>query len=263
MDLELTGKHAFVTGSSRGLGFAAARQLVREGCHVALNSRTPDELNQAVQELSRTGKGTACGVVGDVADVEQSAALVQEAAEKLGGLDLLVTNAGGPPAGAFGSFSEAEWQQAIQLSFLSHVRLIKAALPYLRQSASPSVLTITSYSVKQPIPNLVLSNSVRAATVGLTKSLALELGQEKIRFNSILPGWTKTERVLELMEARAQQNQTSLQEELEKQTADIPLQRMASPEEFGKAAAFLLSPAASYITGVMLPVEGGAHKGTC
>ena len=125
-----------------------------------------------------------------------------------------------------------------------------------------SVLTVTSYSVKQPIPNLVLSNSIRAATVGLTKTLALELGASGIRFNSILPGWTETERVTELMSFRARQNGTTMEEEIARQSKDSPLGRMGTPQEFANAAVFLLSPAASYITGVMLAVEGGMYKGT-
>jgi len=145
---------------------------------------------------------------------------------------------------------------------MSHVRLIRAALPYLRQSKAASVLTITSYSVKQPIPNLVLSNSIRSATTGLTKSLALELGKDGIRFNSILPAWTDTERVQELLAARAKLNGTTVEEELWKQTIDSPFGRMGTPEEFANAAVFLLSPAASYVTGVMLSVDGGMYKGT-
>jgi 3-oxoacyl-[acyl-carrier protein] reductase len=123
-------------------------------------------------------------------------------------------------------------------------------------------LTITSYSVKQPIPNLILSNSIRAATVGLTKSLALELGPEGIRFNSLLPGWTRTERVLELMTYRAEQNGTSMEEEIQAVAAACPLGRMAAPEEIGRVGAFLLSPGASYLTGVMVNVDGGMYKGT-
>jgi len=178
-----------------------------------------------------------------------------------GGLDILITNAGGPPAGSFESFDEEVWGKAVDLSFMDHVRLIRAALPHLRKSIAPSVLTVTSFTVKQPMLNLTLSNSIRLATIGLTKSLALELGGEGIRFNSILPGWTETERVQDLMSFRAKNNNSTVDEEIYKQSADIPLGRMGKPEEFANAAVFLVSPTASYITGVMLQVDGGLIKG--
>ncbi|MGE5642580.1 MAG: SDR family oxidoreductase, partial [Byssovorax cruenta] len=188
-------------------------------------------------------------------------ALIQSAVESLGGLDILITNAGGPPAGSFEIFDEETWQQAVDTSFISHVRLIRAALPYLRESESASVLTFTSYTVKQPAANLILSNSVRAATVGLTKSLALELGKDGIRFNSILPGWTLTERVQHLMEFRAENSKTTVEEEIAKQITEIPLGRMGQPQEFANVAVFLVSPAASFVNGVMMSVDGGIVRG--
>lgn len=262
MDLQLSGKRALVTGASRGLGYAVARGLALEGCQVAINSRSAEHINAAAQRLMEETGGKVIALAGDVSAADVPAVLIEQTAASFGGLDLLVTNAGGPPAGKFEAFDDAAWQQAVELSLLSHVRLIRAALPHLRRSSAASVLTITSYSVKQPIPNLVLSNSVRAATVGLTKSLALELGAEGIRFNSILPAWTETERVYELMAHRAKMNQTSVEEEIARQAKDSPLGRMGRPEEFANAAVFLLSPAASYITGVMLSVDGGMYKGT-
>jgi 3-oxoacyl-[acyl-carrier protein] reductase len=262
MDLQLKGKRALVTGSSRGLGYATALALAKEGCRLAINSRDQARASAAAAKISAETGGKALGLAGDVADPAVPERLVNEAARLLGGLDILITNAGGPPSGTFESFDEAAWQKAIDLSLMSHVRLIKAALPHLRQSKAASVLTVTSYSVKQPIQNLVLSNSIRAATVGLTKSLALELGRDGIRFNSILPGWTETERVAELMAFRAKQNGTTLEAEITKQSNDSPLGRMGTPKEFANAAVFLVSPAASYITGVMLTVDGGMYKGT-
>jgi 3-oxoacyl-[acyl-carrier protein] reductase len=262
MDLKLNGLRALVTGASRGLGFSTALGLAKEGAKVAINGRSVDSLNQAqARLLSETGQHVTI-LPADVTDPIAPARLVQSFVEAFGGLDLLVTNSGGPPAGPFESFDDVVWQRAVELSLMSHVRLIRAALPHLRKSKAASVLTITSYSVKQPIPNLVLSNSIRSATTGLTKSLALELGKDGIRFNSILPAWTETERVQDLMSARAKANGTTVEEELRKQTLDSPLGRMAQPEEFANAAIFLLSPAAAYITGVMLTVDGGMYKGT-
>jgi 3-oxoacyl-[acyl-carrier protein] reductase len=262
MDLQLKDKRALVTGSSRGLGYATALALAKEGCRVAINGRDEAKVSAAAQAIAAETGAQVIALPGDVSDPEVPARLIGETVRAFGGLDILVTNAGGPPAGAFESFNEAAWQKNIDLTLMSHVRLIQAALPHLKQSRAASVLTITSYSVKQPIPNLVLSNSIRAATVGLTKSLALELGSTGIRFNSILPGWTETERVKFLMKSRAEQNHTTIQEEITKQSKDSPLGRMGRPDEFANAAVFLVSPAASYITGVMLTVDGGMYKGT-
>jgi 3-oxoacyl-[acyl-carrier protein] reductase len=261
MDLQLLGKRALVVGASRGLGYATARGLALEGCDVVISSRNPEKLEEAAQRLAGEAGVKVMAIPGDITDPAFPEELIRQGADALEGLDLLVTNAGGPPAGTFESFDEDTWQHSIDLSFLSHVRLIRAALPRLRASHAASVLTITSYSVKQPIPNLVLSNSIRSATIGLTKTLALELGSEGIRFNSILPGWTKTERVYELLDYRAQANNTTVEEEIQKQLADSPLGRMATPEEFANVAVFLLSPAASYLTGTMLSVDGGMVKG--
>ena len=261
MDLGLKDKRAFVAGSSRGLGFATALGLAKEGCKVAINSRNEEKIKAAAETITNETGTQAYGLAGDVSDASTAEKLIQSAVESLGGLDILITNAGGPPAGSFEIFDEDAWQKAIDASLMSHVRLIRTALPHLRKSDSPGVLTVTSYTVKQPLQNLILSNSVRAATVGLTKSLAMELGKDGIRFNSILPGWTLTERVQHLMESRAQNNKTTAEEEMAKQITEIPLGRIGQPEEFANAAVFLVSPAASYITGVMVNVDGGIVKG--
>jgi 3-oxoacyl-[acyl-carrier protein] reductase len=262
MDLGLKDKRAFVAGSSRGLGFATAMMLACEGCKVAVNSREAEKAKAAAQKIADETGIQAYGFAGDVSDASVVDNLIKSVVEALGGLDILITNAGGPPAGSFELFDEATWQQAVDTSFLSHVRLIRAALPHLRKSESPSVLTVTSYTVRQPLANLVLSNSIRLATIGLTKSLAMELGKDNIRFNSILPGWTVTERVQDLMAIRAKNNGTAIEEEFAKQTAEIPLGRMGRPQEFANAAAFLVSPAASFVHGVMLAVDGGIIKAT-
>src|SRR5687768_5037778 len=262
MDLGLKDKRAFVAGSSRGLGFATALTLAHEGCKVAVNSREEEKAKAAAEKITNETDTQAFGIAGDVSDAEMADTLITSAVDALSGLDILITNAGGPPAGSFELFDEETWQKAVDTSFMSHVRLIRAALPHLRKSSAASVLTVTSYTVKQPIPNLVLSNSIRAATVGLTKSLALELGKDNIRFNSILPAWTQTERVEELMAFRAKNNNTTIEEQIAQLTAEIPLGRMGQPQEFANAAVFLVSPAASFIHGVMLPVDGGIIKAT-
>ena len=262
MDLQLKGKVALVTGASRGLGYATALTLAREGCRVAVNSRSEENTKSAAGKIASETRTQVIGLAGDVSEAGVAEKVVTATVEALGGLDILITNTGGPPAGPFESFDESAWQKAVDLSFMSHVRLIRAALPHLRKSSAASVLTITSYVVKEPMLNLVLSNSIRAATVGLTKSLALELGKDGIRFNSIMPGWTETERVVDLMSFRAKNNNTTTEEETRKQAAEIPLGRMGKPEEFANVASFLVSPAASFVHGVMMPVDGGIIRAT-
>lgn len=262
MDLKLKDIKALVTGASRGLGYATAFALAREGAQVAINSRSKENIEAAAEKMGNETGTTVQAFPADMADPQAPMALIEQAVESMGGLDILVTNAGGPPSAAFQDLDDQAWAKAVDLSLMSHVRLIRAALPYLRKSQAASVLTITSISVKQPVPNLVLSNSVRSATIGLTKTLALELGADGIRFNSILPSWAETERVTELMKFRAQKSGRDIQEEIELQSKQSVLGRMCKPEEFANVAVFLVSPAASYLTGVMLPVDGGMYKGT-
>jgi 3-oxoacyl-[acyl-carrier protein] reductase len=262
MDLKLKDKRALVTGSSRGLGYATALALAKEGCKVAINGRDEAKIKAAAEKMSKETGVQVIGLAGDVSLPDVPEKLVQQTAEAFGGLDILITNTGGPPPGSIDSLDESAWRKGIDLCLMSHVRLIKSALPFLRKSDSASILTVTSLTVRQPIPNLLISNSVRNATIGLTKSLALEFGREGIRVNSIIPGWTETERVTELMTARAKANNSTVQEETRLQAAEIPFGRLGQPEEFANAAVFLVSPAASYITGIMLGVDGGVIKGT-
>jgi 3-oxoacyl-[acyl-carrier protein] reductase len=261
MDLQLKGKVALITGASRGLGFATAQLLAQEGVIVAINSRSELNLVKAATQIYKETQADVLTITGDITEPETPAKIVNKVVSQRGGLDILIANAGGPSPGAFESFSDEDWQTAIELSFLSQVRLIRSAIPYLKLSSDASVLTITSISAKQPIANLVLSNAIRGATIGLTKTLALELGNEGIRFNSILPAATKTERLTQLLQETARLKGTSLEDEMHNQAAKSPLGRICTPQEFANAAVFLVSPAASYFTGTMLSVDGGTYKG--
>ncbi len=261
MDLGLKDKVALVTAASKGLGKATALQFAREGTRVALCARS-EIVEKTADDIRRETSADVLALRADVtqpADVER---LIESTVQKFGGLDILVTNAGGPPSGTFDNFDLETWQKAVDLTLLSAVRLIKTALPYLRQSSAPAILTLNSISTKQPIANLTLSNSIRMAVIGLTKTLSQELGPDGIRVNSILPGWTFTERVDELMKARAAKSGRTPEEEAALITASNPLKRMGRPEEFANVAVFLCSPAASYVNGVMLLVDGGSYAGT-
>lgn len=262
MDLGLKNQVAFIAGASRGLGAATAQQLAQEGTRLALLARNPERLAATAATIRQATGAEVLALPGDVtnpADIEH--ALTSTVAH-FGRLDVLVTNSGGPPPGQFADFDDSAWLKAVDLLLMSAVRLIRAALPTLRQSPTPAVLTITSLATKQPVPNLMLSNAVRPAVIGLTKALALELGPSGIRVNSLLPAYVETERITELATANAQRNQTTLAAELQKIAAASPFGRLATPQEFAQVAAFLCSPAAAYLTGVMLSVDGGMYKGT-
>lgn len=261
MDLGLVNKIALITGSSKGLGYATAQVLLEEGAKVMINSRHQGNIDTAIELLlSNKNHHNLSGVSGDVSDKKTCRVLVEKTIRNFGGLDILITNSGGPSPGSFNELSTKQWEEAIDLSFMSHLNLIKNSLPFLLQSQSPSVLAVTSFTIKNPLNNLILSNTVRAATAALIKSLSLELGKQGIRFNSILPGWTRTERVDELLIKRSQLNETSIEDEIDLISRSIPLGRMGSPQEFAQVAAFLVSPTSSYINGVMLNVDGGITK---
>lgn len=262
MDLGLRGAKVLVTAASSGLGAATARQFSLEGAQVVINSRTLDKLQETAAKIVQDSGNPVFTMAADVSDPEAAQRMVNNAVETLGGLDILVTNAGGPPPGSFDNFNIDDWRKAIDLNLVSTIGLIRAALPHLRQSSRAAILTVTSVSAKQPIDNLILSNTVRPAVLGLTKSLSLELGPQGIRVNSILPGTTDTDRIVHLMDARAKANNTTIEEEKVKAGQTIPLKRIGKPEEFANTAVFLCSPAAGFITGVMLQVDGGSIKST-
>jgi 3-oxoacyl-[acyl-carrier protein] reductase len=257
MNLQLTDKVALVTAASTGLGLATALELAREGAKVAICARTQVDLDTAVAQIEAEG-GTAVAFTTDLLDPDQIIQLVEDVVAHYGRLDILITNAGGPPGGNFDTTDFDAWEYGFNLTLMSAVRLIKAALPHLRQSNAAAILTITSVSVLRPIAGLLLSNVMRPAVAGLTRSLAQELAPDNIRVNAILPGWTATDRVVHIFEDRVERNGTSIEAEQASIVQTIPLRRMAEPAEFGRVATLLVSPAASYVTGVLLPIDGGS-----
>lgn len=261
MDLGLKDKIALVTASSRGLGRAVAARLAEEGAHLALCARGEAELRRTADEIvDHTGR-EVLAVPADVSDADEIKKLVQLTLQKFERIDALVINAGGPPPGQFLDLAPEDWEDATDLTLMSAVRLCYAVAPVMKTQGAGSILAMTSVSVKQPLPNLVLSNSLRLGVVGLMKSLADELAPAGIRVNTICPGWTRTDRVDQLLRDRAERNDTTPEREAQGITQAIPMGRMGAPEEFANAAAFLLSPAASYVTGVSLLVDGGMYRG--
>ena len=262
MDLGLRGAKVLVTAASQGLGAATARQFSLEGALVVINSRSLGALQETASAINQVSGNPVYTLAADVTEASAAERLVANAAEMLGGLDVLVTNAGGPPNGTIDDFDMVAWEQATRLTLLSAVSLVRAALPYLRRSKRPAILAVVSASAKQPSKNATLTNSIRPAVVGLMKTLSQELAADGIRANSILPGSISTARTVEIMTARAAKNGTTPEAERERAAADIPLQRFGTVEEFANAAVFLCSPAAGFINGVALPVDGGRIRAT-
>ncbi len=261
MNLQLNGRIAAVAAASKGLGKAVARELLLEGAHVAICSRDQARIEAAAAALRQETGGEVAPIAADLSTLTGCQHFIQSALQRFGGrLDILVTNAGGPPSGPIESFDDDAWQAAIQLNLLSTVRMISAALPHLKQSDQGRVIAITSISAKQPLNNLVLSNATRAGVIGYIKSLANELGHTGVTFNAVLPGWTRTARVSELLENLARTRGVAPEAVEAGITAAIPARRMARPDEFAAVVAFLASGRASYLNGVALQIDGGLSQ---
>ena len=261
MDLGLSHKVALVTAASRGLGAATALAFAREGARVAICGRTQETLTTTSHHIAQETGAEVLAVTADVSKAADVTRLVNATVDRFGRLDILAINAGGPPSGNFMDLDASAWEQATQLTLMSAVRLCYAVVPVMRQQGEGSILAMTSISVKQPMDNLILSNSLRMGVIGLVKSLSNELAADGIRVNAICPGWTRTERVDDLLQARAAKSGLAVEGEMAKVITSIPLGRIADPEEFARAAVFLASPAASFITGVSLLVDGGQYRG--
>ena len=258
MDLNLTGKRALVLAASRGLGFATAMGLAREGTALVICSRDEGRIRTAADQI-RTATGARVeALTADVSSADEASRLVAHAVTTLGGLDIVVHNAGGPPAGEFLSITDAQWQKAFEQNMMSFVRLVQAAAPELKKAGGGRILTIASSSIKQPIPGLVLSNALRTGIWGLVKTLARELGPDKILVNVVAPGRIQTERIEELDQATATRRGVDLQQVRKESVGTIPLGRLGTPEEFANLLVFLASDAARYISGQAIIVDGGA-----
>ncbi|HEY0387767.1 MAG TPA: SDR family oxidoreductase [Gaiellales bacterium] len=251
MELGLEGTAAIVGGASSGMGLAIARTLAAEGCAVTMLARTPERLEQAA-----SGVEGAIAVAGDVRDRAALEQAVQRTVAERGRLDIVVNNAGGPPPGTFESTPEEAWAEAFELSLNSAVRLTRLALPHLKASGRGRVVNITSWSVREPIPNLMLSNALRPGVVGWAKTLSHELGPDGITVNTIAPGKIDTPRARELW-----QHQSDPDAARDRDLQAIPARRLGDPAEVGATVAFLCSPQAGYITGTVIPVDGGALRG--
>lgn len=263
MDLGLAGKVAIVAASSKGLGRATATELARDGALVTINGRDAGKLEQTAAEIRAATGGDVLAIAGDMRSAEDIERLVADTVAKRGGLDIVVCNAGGPPAGVFEDFPDDQaWLDAVNLNLMSTLRLSRLAIPHLKARGGGSITNIVSTSVKQPIPNLILSNTARTGVVGLAKSLALEYAGQNIRVNNVCPGSTRTDRILGVAENRAKASGKTVEEILAEDAKAIPMGRIGEPEEFGRVVAFIASPAASYVTGQTITVDGGSTKST-
>jgi 3-oxoacyl-[acyl-carrier protein] reductase len=259
MELGLKGQVALVAAASKGLGKAAARAMAAEGARVAICARS-ELVEQAADEIRADTGAEVLAVRADVTDQAQVQDLVRRTLERLGQIDILLANAGGPPPGTFLDLKLADWEAGIKTTILAALHLCYAVVPHMLERGRGCIIATQSYSVKTPIDRLITANSLRMAVVGLMKSLADELGPQGIRVNSIHPSWTWTERVQQLMADRARANRTSVEEESAKVTKLIPLGRMGTVEEYGNTVAWLASPAASFIHGHALMFDGGITR---
>lgn len=257
MDLGLKGKNVLVLASSQGLGKASAIEFVKEGANVVISSRNEHKLEGVKTEVEALDlDGTIHYFPTDVTKAEEISNLVEYTVKTLGGIDVLVNNAGGPPSGTFTDFTDDDWENAFHLNLLSYIRTVRTALPYLKKQGG-HIINIASSSIKEPIDGLILSNTFRLGIVGLSKSLANELGPFNILVNTVAPGRILTDRVDFLDSAKAEKTGQTIEEIRKQAEQQIPLRRLGDPEEFAKAVVFLSSSANSYITGSNILVDGG------
>ncbi|ATY84426.1 3-oxoacyl-ACP reductase [Kyrpidia spormannii] len=253
-------KVAIVTAASKGLGRAVALELAQAGNDLVIASRDAQRIEETARWIRERSDVEVIPVQADVTSAGDIEKVVRTAADRWGRVDILINNAGGPPAGTFEQFDDKAWYAAVDLNLMSVVRATRLVIPYMRLQGGGRIINLTSTSVKQPIPNLVLSNTVRAAVAGLTKTLSIELAPYNILVNNVAPGRIETDRVRELDRITAEKTGEPVDEVRKRWEGQIPLGRYGTPEEFAKVVAFLCSPAASYLTGLTISVDGGLTK---
>lgn len=261
MDLGISGKRALVAAASHGLGKAAAMELAKEGARLVICSRDQSAIESAAEEIRAATSMEVLPVVADVTQIPDIERLADHAMARFGGVDILVTNAGGPPATTFSTTPPEAWQKAFDLTLMSAINLCRALVPQMRQRQWGRIIFISSITVKQPAGNLLLSNVIRTAISGLSKSLSNEYAADNVLVNSVLPGYTLTERMAELSEAQAKTRGVSTDQVIAEWVQQIPMRRLGKPEELAALIAFLASERASYITGAAIQVDGGFIKG--
>ena len=260
MDLGIRDRVAIVAASSKGLGRAVAEALAAEGARVAMCSRNASAIEAAARAIAEKHGVEVFSRAVDVTDREQVRDFVRDVAAHFGRIDICVTNAGGPPAKTFLNITREEWLAAVELNLMSTVQFAREVIPHMQRQQWGRLVTITSVAVKQPIDNLLLSNSVRAAVAGLAKTLSNEFGKDNITVNNVCPGYTLTERLEELAGVQALADGVSKQQIHERWSQSVPLRRLGRPEEFAAVVAFLCSERASYLTGVSIQIDGGLVK---
>lgn len=261
MDLGLRGKVALVVASSKGLGRAVAEELAAEGASIAMCARGEDELTRARDEIAKNHGVDVIAIAGDVSRADDVERITGTALEHFGRVDILITNAGGPPSAKFEAINPDMWQKTVDQTLMSAINLTRSLLPQMRQRKWGRIINITSITVKQPVEGLMLSNSIRAAVTGFARTLANEVAQDGITVNNILPGYTRTERVEQLAETIAEREGISADNARARWESEIPMGRLGETHEFAALAAFLASERASYITGTSITVDGGWTKG--
>ena len=260
MDLGLSGKVALVAAASRGLGRAVAEELAREGASLVICARGGDALRATAESIRAASGMKVVDVVADLSTREGIALVTGRALAEFGRVDVLVTNAGGPPAGPFETHTPEIWEAAVRQNLVSVVELTRAVLPGMKERRWGRILNVTSIAVKQPVDNLILSNSVRAAVTGFARTLANEVAPFNVTVNNVMPGYTRTQRVEELAAKNAELRGTSASDERAVWEGQIPMKRLGEPAEFAAMVAFLASERASYTTGASIPVDGGWIK---